>query len=445
MSSEESRRRRDFRKYAVDDVAGVLEKLLKAREGKERKGTKVGDKEAEDFVSCVECCLLYGLRGSQARAGSFWGFILETAQANKRLKAFQDDVEFCKSLYFEDDPSGVERGRAWLRQCLNAGRVGFALRVLAVTPTVISRWTNAYSVWQSRENASRLLLHLKKASGLSFELQMYHSVRYKWKIEDGFPTRVYCNPKPPPTPSGGQKPQARSAQQQSKPAAAKRSGGLFSGLYDMVMGTQRAQPGKPTPWIAYTDESTGCMYFYNAATNQSTWEEPEQGYVTHESAANFSPGFITVGREGDSDGVVAQGDAKAAAAEATDDDDDGKNRAAEGDIKTDVAADDASSVGALEVRITDPSGETKSASSTAGASTGAAAGGGQKATAGGTGATTRTAWIRFVDEDTKCTYYFNATTGETKWDEPVEGFLTDESALDWQNVVTQTPLITPSR
>ena len=54
MSSEESRRRRDFRKYAVDDVAGVLEKLLKAREGKERKGTKVGDKEAEDFVSCVK-------------------------------------------------------------------------------------------------------------------------------------------------------------------------------------------------------------------------------------------------------------------------------------------------------------------------------------------------------------------------------------------------------
>jgi len=45
--------------------------------------------------------------------------------------------------------------------------------------------------------------------------------------------------------------------------------------------------------------------------------------------------------------------------------------------------------------------------------------------------TTTTPWVRFVDESSQCTYYFNAVTGETTWEEPPEGFLTDESALEW--------------
>jgi hypothetical protein len=124
----------------------------------------VGDKEAEDLVSCIECCLLFGMKGKLANQGSFWGMILDCAKSNRSLKTFQDDVAFCKSLYIEDDQYNIERGqtspfpkknltshvsilnsphpsgRAWVRQCLNAGRLGLALRLLAVSTAVLNRW-----------------------------------------------------------------------------------------------------------------------------------------------------------------------------------------------------------------------------------------------------------------------------------------------------------------
>ena len=65
----------------------------------------------ENFVSCIECLLLYGLKGRRASRGSFWSFIVDCAKKNAYEKTFQDDVAFTKSLYFEGDKFEIQRGR----------------------------------------------------------------------------------------------------------------------------------------------------------------------------------------------------------------------------------------------------------------------------------------------------------------------------------------------
>mmetsp|Transcript_3799 Transcript_3799/g.9009 ORF Transcript_3799/g.9009 Transcript_3799/m.9009 type:complete len:335 (+) Transcript_3799:133-1137(+) len=42
---------------------------------------------------------------------------------------------------------------------------------------------------------------------------------------------------------------------------------------------------RETPWIRLYDEGTECMYYYNAETKESTWEEPPEGFLTDEAAA----------------------------------------------------------------------------------------------------------------------------------------------------------------
>eukprot|EP00466_Bigelowiella_natans_P021267 jgi/Bigna1/145439/aug1.99_g20147 len=167
---EVEHRQREFRKYAIDDIAGIFGQLLlqlkqqqqpprhHKNNGDNKEGGKqhgqisnnssdntlvIGDRQAENLVSCIECILLYGLKGGwYAKTTSFWGFIQDVAK-----------------------------------------------------------------VWASSKDVGRLLKILKQMSSpkVKFELQMYHSVRYTWKIVDGFPTRVYCKPKPPPFPKGGRK------------------------------------------------------------------------------------------------------------------------------------------------------------------------------------------------------------------------------------------------
>ncbi|GAB5365270.1 hypothetical protein AAMO2058_001043100 [Amorphochlora amoebiformis] len=354
-------KKKAFAKFAVDDVAGVWKKLLsvdKNKEGKQKGKKLVGDMDAEDAVSCIECVLLFGLKGRLAARCSFWSFIVDISKCRTDSKFFQVDVNFVKSLYFEDDRLNQKRGRAWIRQCLNAGRLDKAMGIISTTPKVLARWVRPYSVFASPVDTTRLIAILKACSSdVRFEVQMHHHTRYTWKMVDGFPTRVYRKPRPPPAPRN-EKPVSvvvgRKRQDQ-------KYGGLAENVLKSLFGSNIPHKTKSvprlnsrevsSPWIAYTDEETGCLYFYNALTDESSWDEPKEGYVTHESAADVKPtagfSFLTI----------------------------------------------------RQSNTNEPSH-------------------------------TPTPWIAYTDEESGCLYFYNTITDESSWEEPKEGYMTHESAVE---------------
>jgi len=509
---EVEHRQREFRKYAIDDIAGIFGQLLlqlkqqqqpprhHKNNGDNKEGGKqhgqisnnssdntlvIGDRQAENLVSCIECILLYGLKGGwYAKTTSFWGFIQDVAKANLESKPFQEDFKFAHSLYFDNDKDNVERGRAWVRQCLNARRLDLAIRIIAMTPRVVVRWVGQHSVWASSKDVGRLLKILKQMSSpkVKFELQMYHSVRYTWKIVDGFPTRVYCKPKPPPFPKGGRKAlMSRKVAGQNRSATrgkavstknSRKAEGVLASLFDdddddEKGGRRRRRRRQPknqyqttskaaaaagrghsssstsgggvvaapnSPWIGYTDEASGCMYFYNTMTNESSWDEPEEGYTTHESAANeASPTFFTINAGVSPKGSLSVSDIYDESMTLSSGSAGGGGGGGGADDNNSERRQRSSSdldVGAVPVKI---SGEGGSFFSSQQQKQQEQTVEGQKAKGGSAAAesTTTTPWVRFVDESSQCTYYFNAVTGETTWEEPPEGFLTDESALEW--------------
>mmetsp|Transcript_21936 Transcript_21936/g.32689 ORF Transcript_21936/g.32689 Transcript_21936/m.32689 type:complete len:296 (-) Transcript_21936:164-1051(-) len=260
----------DFRGYAIEEAEQSY--LFLSKVSKDSKEV-IDDYTAENIVSSFECILLFGLKGRQASQGSFWKFIKDCAKHNQGEKVFCSDVSFASSLYFDDDANNIKRGRAWIRQLLNAQRAKQSFSVIAKSTDVIRRWTHVHSVLRSLRLTQRLLEIAKQVSKFKFELQLHYKCRYHWKIIDGYPTRVYDK---------------AGIAQRTKRNKELIVQSTIKAMSEMEIGRERKTSqidvSATTPWVRFIDEDSKHAYYFNARTGATTWTEPKEGYLTDASA-----------------------------------------------------------------------------------------------------------------------------------------------------------------
>lgn len=184
---------------------------LDSKEGKpEGKAPEVviNTEQAGHLVSCLERCLLFGLKTKEAKTGSFWEMIVSLAAnvstaryaGSDRYSAFYSDVKFAQSLVLNNDNDKTSRGRAWLRYVLMCSRMRPTIKLLEhmrdlrITPSgppMMTIYYQPFCVWNSEEHVEILVTSMRQLEHVRFNLELHKAVGYRWKVAEGFHSKVF--------------------------------------------------------------------------------------------------------------------------------------------------------------------------------------------------------------------------------------------------------------